>query len=152
MLPPNIWHAWYILGTAVLQSITEAVVNKVVRSWLNPLGKISPGGLRTSRRCKVNATRSPVHTATLSPLAARRFLAAFILSHLSCLPSVSSCLSAHRWGRALRSGFRLQSADLPGYTWQRAVKQDVWISARRNGFVRAPLRQTEGGERRGLQR
>lgn len=67
MPPPNIWDAWYILGTAVLQSITEAVVNKVVRSWLNPLGKISPGGLRTSRRCKVNATRSPVHTATLSP-------------------------------------------------------------------------------------
>lgn len=50
MLPPNIWDAWYILGTAVLQSITEAVVNKVVRSWLNPLGKISPGGVKSMRR------------------------------------------------------------------------------------------------------
>lgn len=46
-----------------------------------------------------------------------------------------------------RCSFRLQSTDLPGYTWQCAVKQDVEFSPRHNGFVKAMLRQTDGEER-----
>lgn len=62
-------------------------------------------------------------------------------------PSLCSRLSAYRQGCALSTSFRLQSADLPGYTWQWAVKQDMWISPRHNGFVKPTLRQTDGEER-----
>lgn len=55
MLPLNIWDARDILGTAVFQSITQAVVNKVVCSLLSPLGMISPGGLQVSSQCHVVA-------------------------------------------------------------------------------------------------
>lgn len=66
MLPLNIWDAWDILRTAVLQSITRAVVDKVLCSLLNPLGMISPGGLCASRRYPANANAVAHHHLTFS--------------------------------------------------------------------------------------
>lgn len=85
----------------------------------------------------------PAH-ATVYPISTCRFLAVF--AALSLSPSLRSRLSVYRQGCALRTGFRLQSTDLPGYTRRWAVKQDVWISPRHNGFVKAMLRQTDGEE------
>lgn len=64
--------------------------------------------------------------------------------YFSVSPSLCSRLSMYRQRCALKTRFRLQSTDLPGYTWQWAVRQDVWISPRHNGFVKPMLRQTEG--------
>lgn len=81
---------------------------------------------------------------TVYPISNCCFLAVFISLHLS--PSLCSCLSMYRQDCALRTSFRLQSTDLPGYTWQWAVKQDLRISPRHNGFVKPMLRQTDGEE------
>lgn len=96
------------------------------------------------REIQFNVMKGPVQT-TVYPISSCRFLPVFISLHLS--PSLCSRLSMYRQGCALRTSFRLQSTGLPGYTWQWAVKQDMWISPRHNGFVKPMLRQTDGEER-----